>query len=57
MTVYGQRRGRFGKFSHSGKVTGKLCIVDDLLCIRSCKVGSTNISGCMINGMIARAAS
>ncbi len=31
--VGGQRRGRFGKFSHSGRVTGKLstCITDDLL--------------------------
>ena len=27
----GQRRGKFGKFSHSGRVTGKLstCINDD----------------------------
>ena len=32
--VGGQRRGKFGKFSHSGRVTGKLstCIADD-----SCK--------------------
>ena len=36
--VGGQRRYRFGKFSHSGRVTGKLstCITDD-----SCKTGST----------------
>ena len=35
--VGGQRRGKFGKFSHSGRVTGKLstCITDD-----SCKTGS-----------------
>ena len=34
--VGGQRKGKFGKFSHSGRVTGKLstCITDD-----SCKTG------------------
>ena len=33
--VGGQRNGRFGKFSHSGRVTGKLCVADDLLCVHS----------------------
>ena len=51
--VGGQRRGKFGKFSHSGRVTSKLstCITDD-----SCKTGSV-YTGCMVNGRIARAAS
>ena len=51
--VGGQRRGKFGKFSHSGRVTGKLstCINDDL-----CKPGST-YTGRVVNGRIARAAS
>ena len=51
--VRGQRRGKFGKFSHSGRVTGKLstCITDN-----SCKVGSA-YTGCVVNGRIARAAS
>ena len=51
--VGGQRRGTFGKFSHSGSVTSKLstCITND-----SCKTGST-YTGCMVNGRIARAAS
>ena len=55
--VGGQRRGKFGKFSHSGRVTGKLSITDDLLHVRSCKTGSAYMSGCMVNGRIARAAS
>ena len=48
-----QRRGMFGKFSHSGRVTGKLssCITDD-----SCKTGSA-YTGHVINGRIARTAS
>ena len=51
--VGGQRRDKFGKFSHSGRVTSKLstCITDD-----SCKTGST-YTGRMVNGRIARAAS
>ena len=51
--VGGQRRGKFGKFSHSGRVTGKLptCITED-----SCKTGSA-FTGRMVNGRIARAAS
>ena len=51
--VGGQRRGEFGKFSHSGRVTGKLstCITDD-----SCKTGSA-YTGHTANGRIARAAS
>ena len=53
--VGGQRRGKFGKFSHSRRVTGKLstCIkvIDD-----SCKTGST-YTGHVVNGRIARAAS
>ena len=51
--VGGQRRGMFGKFSHSGRVTGKLstCITDN-----SCKTGST-YTGHVVNGRIARAAS
>ena len=51
--VGGQRRGKFGKFSHSGRVTGKLstCISDD-----SCKTGSAH-TGCVVNGRNARAAS
>ena len=49
-----QRRGKLGKFSHSGRVTGKLstCItIDD-----SCKTGSA-YTGRVVNGRIARAAS
>ena len=51
--VGGQRRGKFGKFSHSGRVTGKLStfITDD-----SCKTGST-YTGYVVNGGNARAAS
>ena len=51
--VGGQRRGKFGKFSHSGRVMGKLspCIYDD-----SCKTSST-YTGHVVNGRIARAAS
>ena len=53
--VGGQRRGKFGKFSHSGRVTSKLstCItvIDD-----SCKTGSA-YTGRVVNGRIARAAS
>ena len=51
--VGGQRRGKFGKFSPSGRVTGKLstCINDD-----SCKTGSA-YTGRVVNGRIARAAS
>ena len=51
--VGGQRRGKFGKFSHSGRVTGKLstCINDD-----SCKTLSA-YTGRVVNGRIARAAS
>ena len=32
--VGGQRRGKFGEFSHSCRVTGKISITDDLLCVR-----------------------
>ena len=53
--VGGQRRGKFGKFSHPGRVTDKLstCIkvIDD-----SCKTGSAYTGG-VVNGRIARAAS
>ena len=51
--VGGRRRDKCGKFSHSGRVTGKLstCITDD-----SCKTGSA-YTGCVVNGRIARAAS
>ena len=53
--VGGQRRGEFGKFSHSGRVTGKLCtcitVIDD-----ACKTGSA-YTGHVVNGRIARAAS
>ena len=51
--VGGQRRGKFCKFSHSGRVTGKLstCITD-----HSSKTGSA-YTGCVVNGRIARAAS
>ena len=55
--VGGQRNGKFGKFSHSGRVMGKLCVDDDLLCVRSCKLGSADFCGCVVDGMIARAAS
>ena len=53
--VGGQRRGRFGKFSHSGRVTGKLstCIT---VIDNSCKTGSA-YTGHVVNGRIARAAS
>ena len=46
--VGGHRRGKFGKFSHSGRVTG---ITDD-----SCNTGSA-YTGHMVNGRIARTAS
>ena len=48
--VGGQRRGKFGKFSHSGRVTGKLstCMNND-----SCKTGSA-YTGRVVNGRIAR---
>ena len=55
--VRGQRSDKFGKFSHSGRVTGKLCVTDDLLCVCSCKLGSADFCGCVVDGMIARAAS
>ena len=55
--VGGQRNGKFGEFSHSGRVTGKLCADDDLLCVRSCKLTSADICECVVDGMIARAAS
>ena len=55
--VGGQRNGKFGKFSHSGRVTSKLCVDDDLLCVCSCKFGSADFCGCVVYGMIARAAS
>ena len=56
--VGGQRRGKLGKFSHSGRVTGKVsaCITNDLLCVRSCKTGSAYARR-MVNGRIARTAS
>ena len=56
--VGGQRRGKFGKFSHSRRVTGKLstCTTDDLLPVHSCKTGST-YNGCMVSGRIGRASS
>ena len=46
--VGGHRSGKFGKFSHSGRVTGKLstCITND-----SCKTGSA-YTGCMVNGQV-----
>ena len=53
----GQRRDRFGEFSHSGRVTGSLFTNDDLLCVTSCKIGSVHISGRMVNRMTARAVS
>ena len=56
--VGGQRRGRFGcKFSHSGKVTGKLSTCTCIIVIDdSCKTGST-YTGRVVNGRIARVAS
>ena len=53
----GQRRGKFDKFTHSRRVTGKLFMNDNFLCVNSYKTGSIHISGCVVNGMIARAAS
>ena len=55
--VGGQRNGKLGKFSHSGRVMGKLCVADDFLCVHSCELGSADFCGCLVNGMIARAAS
>ena len=50
--VGGQRRGKFGKFSQSGRVMCKLsCITDD-----SRKTGSM-YTGHVVNGRIVRAAS
>ena len=55
IVVGGQRRGKVGKFSHSGRVTSKLstCIhvTDD-----SRHTGSA-YTGRMVNGRMARAAS
>jgi len=52
--VGGQGSGRFGKFSHSGRVSGKLstCITDD-----SCKTGSTTLGAWSMHGRIAGATS
>ena len=36
-----QRRGKFGKFSHSGRVTGKLFITDDLFLLAVPKTTQT----------------
>ena len=55
--VRGQRNGMFGKFSHSGRVMGKLCFADDLLHVHSCKLGSAYFCGCIVDGMITRVAS
>ena len=55
--VGGQRNGKFGKFNHSGRVMGKLCVANDLFCVRSCKLCSANFCGCVVDGMIARATS
>ena len=46
----------FGKFSHLGRVTGKLFMNDDL-CVHFCKTSSAHISGRVVNGVIARATS
>ena len=46
--VGGQRNGKSGKFSHSGRVAGKLCVADDLLCVRSCKLGSADLCGSVL---------
>ena len=49
-TVVGrQRRGKFGKFSHSGRVTGKLSTCITLV--------QSTYTGHVVNGRIARAAS
>ena len=53
--VGGQRRGKFGEFSHSGRVTGKISITDDLLCVCLYKT-SAYISGDVVNSKIARTA-
>ena len=56
----GQRRGKFGKFSHlgrefshSGKVTGKLFITDDLPCVRYVILALLIYSVCggLVNGI------
>ena len=54
IVVGGQRRGKFSKFSHSGRVTGKLfaCITNDLLCVCSCKTGFA-YTGLMVMGRAA----
>ena len=52
----GQRRDKFGKFNHSGRVAGKLFMNDDLLCVSSFEIGSAHLSVCMVTSMIARAA-
>ena len=46
-----------GKFCHSGRVTGKLYLTEDLLRVYSCKTGSAYISRYVVNARIARAAS
>ena len=46
-----------GKFCHSGRVTGKLYLTEDLLRVYSCKTGSAYISRYAVNARIARAAS
>ena len=47
----------FTKNSPQYQRVGKLSPNDDLLCVHSCKSGSAYISGYMVNGRIARAAS
>ena len=55
--IGGQRNGTISKFGHLERVTDKLCVADDLLCVRSCRLGSTCFCGCVVDGMIARSAS
>ena len=45
--VGGQRRGKFGKFSHSGRVTGKLstCINNDLCKLALPTLGAWSMAG------------
>ena len=49
--VGGQKNGNFGKFSHSRRVTGKLCADDDLLCVHSCKLEEDYIA---MDGIVTR---
>ena len=50
--VGGQRRGKFGEFSHSGRVMGKISITDNLLRVWSCNTGSAYVGMWSMAGLL-----